>query len=415
MRQRLSLIDKRLLTILLIVFVQILGASMVLPVLPLYAQRRFAMTPQVITLLITIFFAAQFVAGPFLGRLSDRYGRVPVLVVSQIGTAISFLMIGLAQGVEILFLARLLDGLTGGNIIVAQAYVTDITTSEERTQALGYIFAAFGLGFIIGPATGGVLSAAFTLQTPFLLAAVAAAAIVLLTYYALEESLTAEQRADNRDHGSAQLRPRAILTNYPLVLVLLVVFVAQLGFGLLQSTFALYGDAVLFADASDDMASLGVGLLLAVVGLGQVLTQMALLPQLVKWLGDAALVLSGVFLRGASMLLFALIASPWLAGVGSLIFAVGSGLMLPSSQAMATRTVDDRLRGGVLGVYNSAFSLAIIFGTALGGTLFEISPRVPFSIGGLLFMLTLLPGLYLLRWARSQAIPSPQPLTAPGD
>jgi DHA1 family tetracycline resistance protein-like MFS transporter len=119
--------DRRLITILLIVLVQMLGAAMILPILPLFAQREFALSPQVIALLSTSYFAAQFLAGPYLGRLSDKYGRVPILIFSQIGTVISFVMLALAPSAAFLFLARILDGITGGNIIVAQAYITDIT------------------------------------------------------------------------------------------------------------------------------------------------------------------------------------------------------------------------------------------------------------------------------------------------
>ncbi|NJL93049.1 MAG: MFS transporter [Anaerolineae bacterium] len=142
--------DRRLPTILLIVFVQLVGASMALPVLPLFAQRQFALQPQVITLLVSVFFLAQFLAGPTIGRLSDQYGRLPVLLVSQAGTVLSFLMISTAESALVLFAARVLDGITGGNLVVAQAYITDITPREQRTQALGYIFASFGLGFTVG-------------------------------------------------------------------------------------------------------------------------------------------------------------------------------------------------------------------------------------------------------------------------
>jgi len=179
--KKLRTIDRRLLTILLIVFVQMVGGAMIMPILPLYAQSEFDMSPNVITLLGTVFFAAQFIAGPYLGRLSDKYGRVPVLIVSQVGTAVSFIMLGTAQSVSMLFAARILDGITGGNIIVAQAYITDVTPREKRTQSLGYVFAAFGLGFIFGPALGGILSAAFGPRVPYYIAAAAAVLVVVLT------------------------------------------------------------------------------------------------------------------------------------------------------------------------------------------------------------------------------------------
>ena len=139
----------------MIVFVQMLGTAMIMPILPLYAQEAFDMSPQVITLLATSFFVAQFVAGPYLGRLSDTRGRVPILIISQIGTAVSFIMLALAPSTFFLFLARVLDGITGGNIIVAQAYVTDITPREKRTEALGYISPSSALVLSLALPSGG--------------------------------------------------------------------------------------------------------------------------------------------------------------------------------------------------------------------------------------------------------------------
>ena len=206
MKLKFAIIDRRLLTILLIVFVQMVGTSMVHPILPLYAQSVFALDAQIITLLITAFFAAQFLAGPFIGRLSDQRGRLPILLISQIGTVIAFLMIGFAQSAAVLFLARVLDGVTGGNIVVAQAYVTDIIPEKRRTEALGYTMAAFGLGFIVGPAAGGILASRYGPQVPFLFAAAAALITVVLTWFTLEESLSNEDKARNRDSENSRLR-----------------------------------------------------------------------------------------------------------------------------------------------------------------------------------------------------------------
>ncbi len=225
---KLGTIDRRLLTILLVVFVQMLGASLIFPVLPLYAQRRFNMSAEMITLLTSAFFAAQFLSGPYVGRLSDHYGRIPVLIISQIGTVISFVMLAFAPSFAWLFFARILDGITGGNIIVAQAYITDITPREKRTESLGYIFAAFGLGFIFGPALGGVLAAAYGATVPFLAAAVAAAAVVLLTWYALDETLSAEERLRARARRAGSLTIGSLLRGapwaLPLMTILLIAF-----------------------------------------------------------------------------------------------------------------------------------------------------------------------------------------------
>lgn len=395
--------NRRLWTILIIVFFQMLSGSLILPILPLYAEERFTLPPQVVTLLISSFFIAQFIAGPYLGRLSDKYGRVPVLILSQIGTALSFIMIAQAQSVSMLFLARILDGITGGNIIVAQAYVTDITPRADRTRALGLIFAAFGLGFIFGPTAGGGLSAAFGPQIPFWVAACGAIGVVILTWWTLDETLSPEQRARNRGAQATRLSPGYIAGNLPLVLVLFIAFVGQFGLGMLQATFALYGKAVLFADVSPRLTNLGVGLLLTVVGIGQFTTQTALLPRAVRRYGEADLALLGVCLRTVGLLIFALATSPWVAAFGSLFFASGMGFLMPPVQALSTRLAPDELRGGVLGVFQAVVSLSTILSTSVAGVIFAAGPTLPYWIGAGLTLLLLIPGLALRRRTRPLA------------
>ena len=397
----LKLVDRRLLTILFIVFVQMVGAAMVLPILPLFARREFDMSPAIITLLISSFFAAQFLAGPYMGRLSDQYGRLPVLILSQIGTAISFVMLGMSTSVEMLFVARLLDGITGGNIIVAQAYITDVTPREKRTAALGYIFAVFGLGFIFGPALGGVLSAAFGPRIPFLIAAAAAMLAVIITWRVLDETVTDEQKATSRSHrGSLALRQ--ILANTPLVIVLVVAFVGQFGLGLLQGTFALYSEAVLFAGESESAVNVGVGLLLAVIGVSQLFTQTVLLKRLLARFGDLWLVFAGAIIRTIGLLVFAIFTTPLFGAFASLFFAMGMGLMMPPLQSLATQAVPDAVRGGALGVYQSSVSLATIVSTAIAGTIFAVNPTMPFWVGALLSLLALLPALLIPYQLRRQ-------------
>lgn len=389
--------DRRLFTILMIVFVQMLGTAMIMPILPLYALEAFDMSPQVITLLSTSFFVAQFVAGPYLGRLSDTRGRVPILIISQIGTAVSFIMLALAPSTFFLFLARVLDGITGGNIIVAQAYVTDITPREKRTEALGYIFAVFGIGFIIGPALGGLLAAAFGPRIPYLFAAGAAILVVILTRLTLEETVSPEQQEANRNFEKESINIREVLRNTPLLLILIIVFLAQFGLGLLQSTFALYGDAVLFNDYSTKAVALGIGLLLAVFGLTQFTTQVLFLRPALRRFGEYRLIIIGNVGRVIGSVIFASLLSPWYAALAAVSYAMGSGLMMPSLQSLATGTVDDELRGGVLGIYQSSISLSIIFSTAIAGVIFAASATLPYWIGGFLGLLVFVPAIILMR------------------
>ncbi len=389
--------NRRLITILAIVFVNMVGAAMILPVLPLYALGTFHLPESQITLIVSSFFVAQLFAGPVLGRLSDRYGRLPVLIVSQAGTVLSFIMIGLANSAWLLLVARVIDGITGGNIIVAQAYMTDVTPREKRTQTLGYIFAIFGLGFVVGPALGGVLSARFGPRIPFIIAAGLAGLTMLLTVLFLDESLSPEKRQTNRAYRSAGLSIRHLLRNKTLIRIFLIVFFAQFGLGVVQSTFALWGNAVVYAGYPESEVLRNIGLLLATVGLTQFLTQWALLPRLLRRITEPVLVLGGNLVRVSASLVFAIARAPLVAFVGSVLFPLGLGVMNPTLQSMATEAVEDELRGGVLGVYQSVVSLAIIAGTGLGGTLFMVAPAVPYWTAALVGLLALPPAVALIR------------------
>ena len=166
--------NKPLFSIFLIVFIDMLGFGLILPLLPYYAET-FGASDTVIGLLVASYAAAQLIGAPLLGRLSDRFGRRPILLISLVGTLLGFLLLGFASTLFILFAARILDGITGGNISVAQAYISDVTDSKNRAKGLGMIGAAFGLGFIIGPATGGLLS-----QWGYAVPAFAAAGLVAI-------------------------------------------------------------------------------------------------------------------------------------------------------------------------------------------------------------------------------------------
>ena len=372
---------------------------MILPILPLFAERTFKMQPSVITLLVSSYFMAVFFAGPYLGQLSDQRGRVPILVISQLGSAGSFFLMAAANAPWMLFAARVLDGITGGNIIVAQAYITDVTPREKRTEALGYILAIFGLGFIIGPALGGVLSAWFGPRFPFFIAGLAALVTAIMSRVLLNETVTRES-AQATSARKVSLSPLEVAEKPALLLILSVAFIGQFGLGLLQSTFALYGAAVLFAGASVQQTNLGIGLLLAVVGFGQFVTQSWLIRPMKHRFGDALLIILGLLIRSVGLVIYAAIVSPWLAGVASLLFAIGMGLMMPPLQSLATRTVAESIRGAVLGVFTSATSLAIIISTAIAGLIFTLRPDFPFWIGAGLSVVAIIPALIVLRKAK---------------
>lgn len=328
MLKRFSTIDRRLITILLIIFVQMVGAAMIVPILPLYARSEFGLSDQLNTMLITIFFLGQFVGGPYLGRLSDRIGRIPVLIVSQLGTALCFVLLAVAGTPWLLFVARLVDGITGGNIIVAQAYITDITPSERRTEALGYTFAVFGIGFIIGPAVGGLLAAELGPRVPYLIAAAAAFAVAIMTWLILEETVPrngpAPQGVVQRpQEPQRRLALGDVFTNQMLFLVLIIALAGQFAFGMLQATFALYGNEVLFTGQPDDVVTSNVAYLLTVVGVGQFATQAFLLRPARNRLGETWLVIVGLLARTAGLAILAASRSFWPGALASLFFCDG--------------------------------------------------------------------------------------------
>src|SRR5512141_2861008 len=193
--------NKRLFSIILVVFIDLLGFSLILPLLPYYA-KTFGANQTVTGLLIASYALMQLIGAPILGRLSDRFGRRPVLLLSVFGTFVGFLLLGFANALWMLFVSRIIDGLTGGNLSVAQAYISDVTDAKDRSKGLGMIGAAFGLGFIIGPVTGGLLSQ-FGYGVPAFVAAVMSFANLALIYFWLPESLTLEKRASTTDKKPA--------------------------------------------------------------------------------------------------------------------------------------------------------------------------------------------------------------------
>jgi DHA1 family tetracycline resistance protein-like MFS transporter len=395
---------RRIIPIFVIVFTNVLGFGVILPILPLVAVDAYGATILQATLLAASFFAAQFIAAPWLGRLSDRVGRRPVLIVSQIGTVLSFVLFALAEpigealnnlgvdfaisgGLMVLYVARILDGLTGGNITTARAYITDVSDDETRAQALGTISAAFGLGFIFGPVLGGVL-AGVTLAAPFIGAAIITSGSVVLTTIMLQESLPPEDRVGATVERDA-MPLRHLLQNSSAALVLTITFVATISFSALQSTFALFAERVVFAELDESaLVARNVGFMFTVAGAIVVLTQAFLIRPLVRRFGERQVVVIG---QASLAVAFAGIASftgPIPITLFMVPVAFGNGVSQPSLQAIMTRFGTRSTSGRLLGVFQSANSLALIFGPIWSGYVFQtIHPRAPYliSVAGLLF------------------------------
>src|SRR3972149_3027745 len=354
---------KRLIPILLIIFTNILGAGVIIPILPLYAQGTFQGSVIQITLLASAFFGAQFLAAPVLGRLSDRHGRRPLLLVSQLGTVLAFILfifaiplgqridalglsLPLSGGMLVLFAGRLLDGIAGGNITIAQAYISDVTSEDHRAHGLGLLQGAFGAGFIFGPAFGGILSN-YGQVAPFIGATIITSITLMLTMFTLKESLTEEERdANHNGRGVRRIPWKNILGSPALLLVLVIGFIGSMAFSSMPSTFALFADHVIFANTQfPERIQLYIGLMLAFYGAMQVLTQLALIRPLVKRFGERTLLLIGQASIAIAYFGLAGSASAIIATLLLAPYGFGFGVSEPSMQSLVTRFGQRQARG----------------------------------------------------------------------
>src|SRR5438045_1983431 len=270
-----------LLVIFITVFIDLIGFGIVIPVLPYYAEgTKFGATPTQVGLLFASYSVMQLVFAPVLGRLSDKYGRRPILLMSLLGTAIGFLILGFATTLWMLFVGRIIDGISGGNISTAQAYIADVTTKENRAKGMGLIGAAFGLGFVFGPAIGGILSR-WGINVPFLFAGGLALANALLLYFVLPETITPDHPARvSAATGRGWNQLVQSLLNRRLGIVLTIYFLSIVAYSIMTAVFSL---CMLFRLGYDPWHS---GWVFAFVGIISATIQGGLIGKMVKRFGE---------------------------------------------------------------------------------------------------------------------------------
>ena len=350
------------------VFIDLLGFGIVIPVLPFYAEGTiFNATPRTVGLLFASYSVMQLIFSPVLGRLSDKYGRRPVLLISIIGTGIGFLILGFATTLWMLFLGRILDGISGGNISTAQAYIADITTNEDRAKGMGLLGAAFGLGFIFGPAIGGILSR-WGVQVPFLFAAGLCFANAILLYFRLPETVTPDHPArTSAAGGRGFLKLFESLRQPRLKFVLTIYFLFIVAFSIMTTSFSLYTMFRFGYGAHHN------GYLFAYVGLIAVIIQGMLIGRLVKRFGELVLVIAGALLFAGSLFAVPFV-GPHVGGLAALLiggglFSFGNSLATPALNSLASRSVGPAEQGSVMGVTQSAGSLARAVGPSITAVL----------------------------------------------
>ncbi len=362
----------------LVVFVDLLGFGMVIPVMPLYAKQLGA--AEIWTgLLSTGYSAMQFVFAPIWGRLSDRIGRRPVLLVSIAMTAVAFLVYGLAGTFVVLLLARLFAGIATANIAIARAFVADVTPPEGRAKGMGLIGAAFGLGFVLGPALGGILSRT-SLSLPFFVAA----GISALNFVAAVFILPEPEQRNVRDEA-ARARFTAFLQEMGrpgIRRVVVIYFLTVFAFSAMENTYAF------LAEERYGLGRQSVSYLFAYIGVIVVIVQGGLIGPLNRRFGEQRLLVAGLVLQALGLAALPFGGSvPGLA-LATAPLAVGSGLTQPSISSLISRFAREDEQGGTLGIGESASAFGRIIGPETGTYTFgRISAAFPYLAGAALMAL----------------------------
>ncbi len=363
--------NKVLITIAIIAVVNALGYGIIIPILYPYSVK-FGLNDFQNGLLFALFSICQFISTPILGRLSDKYGRKPMLLVSLGGTAVSFLLAAFAQNAVWLFLSRALDGITAGNIPVAQAVISDTTDAKNRSKGFGIIGASFGFGFVFGPAISA-LTVHLGNGVPFLIAACVTVVAVVLTALLLPE--TNKHMGEVKHAGFFNLKAFVgAFTDVQTRNAFWVILLYSMAFSLFIYAFQPLANREL------RLSTQQVAMIFTAIGVMGVVVQVGLLPRIVKKFGDKRGLLISLGASICSFSLFTLVPSFDLIIVASLLNSLVSGPIQPLSQAVLSKNVDAKSQGTILGLSASALAVGQIIGPILGGAVALESTRLPFVV-----------------------------------
>ena len=368
-----------LLPIFLIVSVDVLGLTIILPLLPFYAEK-FGASPAVVGLLVSTYAFCQLISGPMLGRWSDHVGRKPLLLVSQLGTFIGFLILAYANALWVIFLSRVIDGLTAGNLSLAQAYISDVTKPEDRAKSFALIGIAFGMGFLIGPALSGYL-VQYSYQYPIFVASALSAASILSTYFLLPGG-----RPEHHDDSVPRKFTILDWGNYlrffrqPELAGMLWQFLAfTMAFGMFMTGFPLFAERR-YMWHGHPFGPKEVGYVYAYLGFLGVILQGGLIGRLVKFAGEKHLVRAGFFCGMVGLTALAFTYPIPLLLVVTAVASSGMGVVRPTLTSLITQHAARSEQGVVLGLTQSLNSISAIVAPAIGGLLIDHALLAPWAL-----------------------------------
>jgi DHA1 family tetracycline resistance protein-like MFS transporter len=388
-------VTRPLFIIFLTIFVNMVGFGIIIPLLPFYAET-FGASPLIIGLLFAVFSLCQLVAAPALGGMSDRYGRRPVLIFSLAGTVVSFVMLAVAHSVAMLFAARMIDGLSGGNISTARAYVADITAPKDRARAYGIIGAAFGLGFILGPALSGILSKVSYTAPIWTAAAITLVATAMAWLWLPETVHRAAAGTGNPFRYLPELMTRPVVRR-----VLLIDFMYWGAFAVFQTTFALFAARRFGFDVAE------TGYLFAAFGLLGAVVQGLCIQPVVHRLGDKPTFRLGLALGAIGLVSTAMADSVAMLVIALVPLALGIGFGHPTMSSLVSLVARGDEQGRVQGAASAVESLGRTIGPVWGNaSLQQFNEAVPHLSAAALLALTILVSLGLPAAGRDEGAPA---------
>jgi|SRR3989344_1419298 len=381
--------DKKLLTLLLVVFIDLLGFGIVIPILPLLVEE-IGGGAFLVGVVISIFALFQFIFSPILGRLSDKYGRKPVLIVSSFINSFSYFLIFLSQSFWVILLARIIGGIGSSNLSVAQAYIADTSKAHERTKRLALVGSIFGLGFILGPLIGGIVSEKISIGFAFLIPALLSLINTFMIHFILTESNQALQKhikieLINWKVTSEILRPKNIF------FLMFLFFFVNLAIALIIGVFPLYSESKFgWGEAQN-------GYYFGLIGVGSFVTQAFLIRIILKWFDEIRMIKFGLIIFAITIASVGLATKGFLVLLAGPFITFGISLINVNVQSLISLESSPEEQGIVLGVSQSFGSMARVIGPLIGGTIASFNLGAPYIVSGIMAFLIFLFGRKYLK------------------